>query len=100
MITAASTATTSASRTSGRGPTSDIPQHPQLCARGPPHALRRHCGLSLRLLVELLDRAERGTHDTGLVEQCRRYDLGRDVDQRQELGGLLADPAAYDEQVG
>ena len=43
---------------------------------------------------------ERGADDAGVVAQRRRHDLGLDVEQRQELVGVLADPAADDEQVG
>src|SRR4051794_13440212 len=43
---------------------------------------------------------ERGTDDAGRVAQCGRDDLGVDVDEGQELAGLLAHAASDDDQLG
>src|SRR5262245_53852699 len=46
-----------------------------------------------------LDRGQRGAHDAGLVLQLGRLDGGAQVQQRNPLLGLPADPAADHEQV-
>src|SRR6478752_3887643 len=51
-------------------------------------------------LTAALARVERGADDAGLVAQLGGDDLGVDVEQRQELVGLLAHAAADHEEVG